>query len=89
MLCRTAGCAGVPAVPRPQEGLLSPCCISNSYITIVICYAVLQAVLEFRLSRGPEKWRNVYKALLVSCKAFLYIVLHIELMRFCIFFDLA
>jgi hypothetical protein len=29
-------------------------------------YELLQAVLEFRLSRGPEKWRNVYKALLVS-----------------------
>jgi hypothetical protein len=25
-----------------------------------------QAVLEFRLTRGPDKWRNVYKALLVS-----------------------
>ncbi|WIA23872.1 hypothetical protein OEZ85_013522 [Tetradesmus obliquus] len=27
------------------------------------CYVIF-AVLEFRLSRGPEKWRNVYKALL-------------------------
>jgi len=32
---------------------------------VMLCCAVLQAVLEYRLTRGPEKWRNVYKALLV------------------------
>jgi hypothetical protein len=35
-------------------------------LLVMMMMMLLQAVLEFRLTRGPERWRNIYKALLVS-----------------------
>jgi hypothetical protein len=53
------------------RNLAVPCPVSVSECELVlpvlpVLAALMQAVLEYRLTRGPEKWRNVYKALLVS-----------------------